>query len=199
MTRAKKLTATLTLTALTLFGSLSLAQPAPAGPAPTRLAAINIIKTFNALHEKEASDKEIETMGKQINDERKKKEKIVESLREGLKMVDAKSNDYKRQQDEILQAAIDLQVFMSVSEQRVLIATRLKTEALYKKMMDAIERHCKANGIAMVFVIDDADLSTARSNDEMKARITMRKLVYAHPSYDITHAITTSMNTEYKP
>jgi Skp family chaperone for outer membrane proteins len=196
MTRLHKLTA---LTTLSLLTASLFAQPAPA-PTPTHLAVINIVKVFSGLDEKKDGDKEIEDMGNKINADRKTKETNLKSLRDGLESGTFKPNspDFKRQQDEALQAAMDLQVFLAVSEQRLLLMQRLKTETIYRSMNDAIKKYAETHGIAIVFVADDADLAAAKDVRELTSRIAMRKIVYSHPDYDITTKIIEQMNAAYK-
>jgi Skp family chaperone for outer membrane proteins len=201
MTR-NKLAALATLTALTLLTSSLTAQPAPvpAKPVPTHLAVINIVKVFAGLDEKREGDREIEDMGAKINAERKKKEDNLKSLRQGLEnpTFTVNSPEFKRQQDEALQAAMDLQVFLSVSEQRLLLTQRLKTETIYRSINDAVRKYAEAHSIAIVFVYDDPDFQTAKDVRELTSRIAMRKIIYAHPNYDITTKVIESMNSQYK-
>jgi Skp family chaperone for outer membrane proteins len=201
MTRIHKLTALTLTTALTLaLLSPSLtAQPAPA-PTPTHLACINIVKVFAGIDEKKDGDREIEEAGNKINADRKTKENNLKALRDGLDnpQFNKNSAEYKRQQDEALQAAMDLQVFLSVSEQRLLLMQRMKTEQIYRSINDAVKKYAETHGIAIVFVTDDPDFSAAKDVRELTSRIAMRKIMYAHPDYDITAKIIESMNATYK-
>src|SRR5690349_18601482 len=106
MTRLQKL-ATITTLALAVTTSSLIAQPPPP-PTPTHLAVINIVTVFARLEEKKDGDREIEDMGNKINADRKKKEDNLKSLKDGLDSGTFKPNspDYKRQQDEVLQAAM---------------------------------------------------------------------------------------------
>jgi Skp family chaperone for outer membrane proteins len=202
MSRIHKLTAATAHTLTLLGGTLAdraYAQPAPA-PTPTHLACINIVKVFAGIDEKKDGDREIEDMGNKINADRKTKENNLKALRDGLESgtFNKNSPDYKRQQDEALQAAMDLQVFLSVSEQRLLLMQRMKTEQIYRSINEAVKKYAEAHGIALVFVTDDPDFSAAKDVRELTSRIAMRKIIYAHPDYDITAKIIEAMNSTYK-
>lgn len=201
-------TASAAVALLLLAGGLSdqasAQAPAPvpaSAPVPTHLAVINIVKVFAGLEEKNAGDREIEDLAKQITNDRRKKEDNLKALSEGLNNgpFKADSPDFKKQQDEVIQASMDLQVFLAVSEQRLLLMQRIKTESVYRSMNAAIKKYAEGHSIAIVFVADDADFSGAKDTRELTSRIAMRKIIYAHPSYDITKDITEQMNAEYHP
>ena len=175
--------------------------PAPvAAPTPTRLAVINIVKAFASLNEKIDGDAEIEAEGKKINDDRRKKEDKLKALTDSLAnpQFNKDSPEYKKLQDDVLNAGMDLQVFLSVAEQRLMLMQRLKTLSIYRSMNDAVKKYAESHGIAIVFVADDMDFSGAKDTAGVTSRIAMRKVLYAHPDYDITTAIIEQMNAEYR-
>jgi len=201
MNRLHKLTAVTALTLSVLTGSLAykaLAQaPAPA-PTPTHLAVINIVRVFAGLDEKKDGDREIEDLGKQINTDRRKKEDALKLLNDNLNSGTFRqdSPEYKKQQDEVLQASMELQTFLSYSEQKLVMMQLLKTKSIYRSMNDAIKKYAESHGIALVFVTDDADFAGIKDVRELTSRIAMRKVVYAHPDYDITNKIIEAMNAQ---
>ncbi len=168
-------------------------------PKPTQLAVVNIVKVFASLNEKLDGDKEIEELGKKINDERRKREDDIQKLTDALKnpMFSANSPELKKMQDDLLDATVDYQAFLGKSETRLLMMQRIKTAGIYRSINAAVEKYSKAKGIAMVFVYDDIDLN-AKDMRELTSKIAMRKILYVHPNFDITNQIIESMNADYR-
>ena len=106
--------------------------------------------------------------------------------------------EYRKAQDDLLRTATELQVDQQVNQQKLFMELRLRTADLYRKINDAVEAYSQANGIALVFVADNPSVEGARTQEQLQAMVTVRKILYAHPSFDITKAILNKMNTEYE-
>jgi Skp family chaperone for outer membrane proteins len=181
--------------------AVSMGQTAGTAPPPTKLAVVNIVHLFDSLDQKADADGEITKTRNAIAEKTRKMTDEVTKLDNELKdpkLFAAGSAEYKKMQDDLLQKSMELQVYTQVSQQQLFLELRLKTMELYNKMNAAIEAHAKANGIALVFVTDDLNLTNTRSQQELQAMVSMRKVVYAHPNFDITNAIIERMNTDYK-
>jgi len=195
----KAMTKLFVISVLGLVLSLSLSSaPAANDPPPVRIAVVNIVKIFNALDAKKSGDAEIERLGKQLTDERKAKEDELEKMRSELNDLAQDSQDYKDLSEKMLRKAVDLQGFSRYIEQKLLLETRVRTAAIYKSMNSAIADFSRANGIGLVLAVDDPDLSTARTQEELLSKITVRKVIYYHESFDITKAVIEKMNTDAK-
>jgi Skp family chaperone for outer membrane proteins len=196
MTMMKKLLA-VTLLGVALSVSMSSA-PAANEPPPVRIAVVNIVTVFNKLDVKKAGDSEIELLGKKLEDERRGKEDELTNLKKEVLSYDVNSPEYKDTQEKMIRKAMDLQSFSRYMEQKVLLETRLRTAAIYRSMNKAIADFSREKGIGLVLATDDPDLSNARSQEELLAKITVRKVIYFHESFDITNAIVDKMNTDAK-
>ncbi len=175
------------------------APTAPAAPPPTRIATINIVNVFNSLNQKKDGDREIELLAQDLTKQRTAKEDEVKALQQELKEAyNPDSAIYKETQDKLLLKAMELSAFQQYMEQKVTLEQRSRTIVIYRAINDAIKTYAQANGIALVLVADDADLSDARTPGELLSRITVRKVIYAVPELDITAAIIDRMNTDYK-
>lgn len=193
------MTKLLAVSVLGVMLSLSSASaPAATEPPPVRIAVVNIVKIFNALDVKKNGDAEIERLGKQLTDERKAKEDELDKLKTELNELAPDSPEYKEISEKMLRKAVELQSFSRYMEQKLLMETRLRTAAIYKSMNKSIEEFSRANGIGLVLASDDPDLTGARSQEELLSKITIRKVIYAHESFDITKSITEKMNTDAK-
>lgn len=181
--------------ALSFTGS---SAPAASEAPPTRIAVVNIIKIFNALDIKKNGDIELDRLKVQLDNERKAKEDEVEKLKGSLSDWKPDSDDYKQATEKLMRKAIDLKFFAAYSEQKLLMEARLRMAVIYRSMNKSIEDFSRANGVALVLASDDPDLSQVRNQEDLVARITNRKVIYAHESLDITKLIIDKMNTDAK-
>jgi outer membrane protein len=177
------------------------AAPAAANPPPTKLAVVNIVRLFEDLLEKSAADASIDKMRREFADQAQKQQKTIEDLQKQFENPPFKTNspEYKAMQDDLLMKGMQLQSFSQFAQNKLFMERRIRTADIYSKMNAAVEEYAKANGIALVFVADDLNVGAAKTEEQLQAMVTLRKLVYFHPSFDITVAIRNKMNGEYKP
>ena len=166
-------------------------------PPPTRLAVVNIMKVFSALDERRDSENEIVKLSEDMTKQKEALEKLVDEDQKTLKALSVESKGYEETGQKLLKDTMDLKALLGMMEQRMMMEQRLRTMKLYRHINDTIAEYSKANGIALVLVIEDPDLSTARDMEQLLSRVATRKVLYADSSLDITKALITQMNSTY--
>jgi Skp family chaperone for outer membrane proteins len=163
---------------------------------------VSIVNLFDALDEKADAETRVDQMKKTYENESRTMQQEVERLTKEVDnpVVFAKNSpEHKKLQEELLEKATRLKVHDEIAQAKLMMELRMIPLDIYRKMSDAIRDYSASNGIALVFVADDTNaLSSARNPQELMAMITMRKVVYAHPTFDITKSIIDRMNTQYK-
>jgi Skp family chaperone for outer membrane proteins len=189
---------------LLVAGAMAMGQgtgtPAP-DAVPSKLAVVNIVELFDSLDEQRDAQRDIENMKNTFAKEVDKRKTELERLEKDLQDpsgIRPESAEFRRMQDELLEKSMNLQAYTQASQQKLFLELRLKTAYIYRKMNDTIERYCQQNGIALVFVADTMNLGDVKTQQELQARVSLRKLVYFHPRYDITRAIREQMNPDFK-
>jgi Skp family chaperone for outer membrane proteins len=185
------------LTALSR-GQAGGAAPAASNPPPTKLAVVNVVELFDNLLEKTAADTDIDTMKRGFEKQSQDMQKVLEDKSKGLTSFKAGTEEYRRAQDELLQKTIDLQNFNGFAQQKLFLELRIRTADIYRKINEAVAKYAGANGIALVFVADNSSVDNARTQEQLQAMVTVRKILYFHPDFDITNKIKQMMNTEYE-
>ncbi len=195
-----------------LIGTLAMGQGRPATPAapppaaantpaPNRLAVVNLIQLINSLDEWAAYNQDAKKMQDGYNDELKSREKAIKEMEAELQtptLFKKESAEYKKMEDDYLMKSMDYQTFTSFVQQKMLLELRLKTSAIYKKIDSSIAAYSQANGIALVFLAEDQPpFASVRSPQELSSLVTARKVLYAHPDFDITKKLVEKMNTDY--
>ncbi len=175
------------------------AAPAAASPPPSHLAVVNIVQLFNDLNEKIAADSDIDKMRRDFEAQSDTKRKEVADLQDKVDHPQFKTDsaEYKAQQNDLVLKTRQYQAFGQYAQDMLFLELRLRTASIYSKMNKAVADYAQANGIALVFVADDLSVDAAKSQEQLQAMVTLRKLIYFHPSFDITTAIRNKMNTDY--
>jgi Skp family chaperone for outer membrane proteins len=175
------------------------AAPAASNPPPTKLAVINIVELFDKLDEKAAADDYIDNLKKDYEAAARKKQSQIDVATESLdKTYRRGTPEFRKAQEDLLRMTVELQVQQTVDQQKLFMELRIRTADLYNKINDAVKAYSETNGIALVFVTDNPSVEGARTQEQLQAMVTVRKILYAHPSFDITKAILTKMNTDYQ-
>jgi Skp family chaperone for outer membrane proteins len=192
--------------ALLAAAALSMGQTTPGAapgtaPPPSKLAVVNLVALFDSLDEQADAQRDMENMKANFTREIEKRRLEVERLERDLQdqtLIKRDSPEFRRMQDELLDKSMSLQAYSQSSQQKLFLELRLRTAYMLRKINDSIATYSQANGIALVFVSDDFNLNDVKTQQELLTRVSLRKLVYAHPAFDITRAIRERMNTEFK-
>ncbi|HVX86241.1 MAG TPA: OmpH family outer membrane protein [Phycisphaerae bacterium] len=178
------------------------AQTPAQTPPPTRIAVINLAQVFDKLDEQSANSADLDKLTKQLNDEQSSRKDQLTKLSNDLSSptypFKAGSPEYKKAQDDLLQKSMELEAFSNMAQQKITLETRDRMIRLYTHIQDAVNTYCKANGIALLLVQDDANLSTAKTPQDLLGRIMNRKVIYADPGFDITQKLVAQMNADYR-
>jgi Skp family chaperone for outer membrane proteins len=163
------------------------------------LAVVNLAKVFDGLDEKRENAAQLDKMTKDLSDEQVKRKDELDKMSKNISdVLKPGTQAYEQAQDDLLRKAMEYQTQQQFAQQKVSMEERSRYTRLYLAVNKAIEDYAKSAGIVMVFVADDPDFSGARTREDVLNRITLRKVVYADPRFDITNAIVAKMNTEYR-
>jgi Skp family chaperone for outer membrane proteins len=175
------------------------AAPAPAKLPPTKLAVVNIFELFENLKEKTAADDAIDTMKKNFEQESRKRDSELDLAAKNLETTYKRGTDaYRKAQEDLLRRGMQKKADDQVNQELLFNELRVRTADLYRKINEAVADYARANGIALVFVSDNPNLEGVRTQEQLQAMVTVRKVLYADTSFDITKPILAKMNTEYE-
>jgi len=190
----------LTLLTVALFAGaaalMARAQNAPSAPAA--LAVVNISNISKGLDLKKTMDSDMETLSKKLSDQRTAMENEFDNLRKELAQYKPESDPAKETAQKLLKKKADLEAFRGYAQDILLMEQRVRTMQMYRAINTAIAEYAQSHKILLVLVADDADLSNTTNQSELMSKVSVRKVMYADPSLDITSAIVEKMNTDAK-
>jgi Skp family chaperone for outer membrane proteins len=165
---------------------------------PTGIRTVDLVKAFNNLTQKTDGETDIRNLkdkldkdGKTLNDE-------LEALKKELDLYKSESPEYRVTEEKLLRKVSDVAAFGEYVERRLLLEQRLKTLQTYSALRKGVEDYARENGIALVLMTDEPNLLEARSQEALLQRISMRKVIYAHESMDITSKVVERLNADYQ-
>jgi Skp family chaperone for outer membrane proteins len=207
----RPLTAVLSLSLLLLGAVPALAQaPAPAeAPKPAvaplpkardvKVAVIDIEKTFNTLEERSQIQADLAVMVDKFSQESNVMNQEIKDLEEDLRVLDSNSPSFKVKEETLSKKAFEKQAWMTWRQNFMQREQKLKQLDLYKKINTATAELAKENGYDLVLFKEPPIENMARLNpQEQQDAMASRKLIFFAPDLEITDAVVTRMNNEYK-
>lgn len=203
MTRLHKPFAALAATLLLAGAVISLPALAQTGGGtvpskPTAIKVMNLVEVFNKMDMKIEGDNDIRDLGTKLENDRKKMEDELETLKKEIGSYADKSNEYRLTEEKMLRKASEISAQADFIERRLLMEQRLKTIQIYRTLLKGVDDYAKANSIALVLMTDTPDLLAARSLPDLTQKIALKKVIYAHESMDITKDLTIKLNTDFQ-
>lgn len=197
--QSKRVTIFVTMIAVVL-GSLAVAGATSALRAqPTAVAVADLQGIFNALKEKTAIEAQIKTETEQLQQQEQEKRKAISQMRQDLGVLAPGSDAYKQKENQLKQAAIELQVWTQFQQQQLTSERSIQIESLYRQTVAAIGRIAQDNGYDLVLYTDGAEPDFQYENaQQLAAQIQMRKVLYASNAVNITDQVIQRMNNEYE-
>ncbi len=165
---------------------------------PSAVAVIDVTKAFDALAEKDAIEADLKSQGEKLKVEEQAKRKHILALQGDLEVLAKDSPAWRRKNEELQTAAIELRVWQTFENGKLNRERGLQIERLYRKLSDAVARHGKDNGYHVVlFKEKPVDFRNAKP-EQIPTLIQVRKVLWHSDELDITDAVIQSMNNEYK-
>jgi len=164
---------------------------------PTAIAVVDLGVLVDGLDEKAEREADMNRMNEQLQNEVQQRRNRIEAMRNDLEILKVGSDAFKSKQEELQNAAIELNVWLQFQQQKSLRDSGLMMEDLYRKCVDAISRTASEAGYDAVFYKEPSPNFQYENGNQLSAQIQIRKLIWASDSIDITNAVIQRMNNEH--
>lgn len=199
MNRTLPLVLALTAAALAL---VAFVRPLPAGAAaePTSnsgIAVIDVEKVFNALVERNDMQQQLQAYLTQLNDELKKLDGEAKAAFETARALPDGA-----EKNTAVQKAIEMQATAQARKQVFeALADRRQSESfrqLFAKISAGGRKIAETRGLNLVIATDEnVSVPVGASSTDVQRVISLKRIVYASPTLDITDALIQLLNSEY--
>lgn len=206
----RPLTAVFSLSLLLLGAVPALAQaPAADAAKPTvaalpkarevKIAVVDIEKTFNTLEERSQIQADLAVMVDKFSQESNAMNQEIKDLEEDLRVLEPTHPSFATKEAAVSKKAFEKQAWMTWRQNTMQREQKLRQLELYRKINLATAELAKENGYDIVLFKEAPIESMARLNpQEQQDAMGARKLIYFAPDLEITDAVITRMNNEYK-
>jgi Skp family chaperone for outer membrane proteins len=199
MNRTLPLVLALTAAALAI---VAFVRPLPAGAAaePTSnsgIAVIDVEKVFNALVERNDMQQQLQAYLTQLNDELKKLDGEAKAAFETARALPDGA-----EKNSAVQKAIEMQATAQARKQVFeALADRRSSESfrqLFAKISAGGRKIAETRGLNLVIATDEnVSVPVGASSTDVQRVISLKRIVYASPTLDITDALIQLLNSEY--
>ncbi len=179
----------------------------PAGK-PFRLATVTLKTLLENLEENKALDASLAKLKDDSKAELDALKKKVDAKQDEIEAIREKLNDpkVKKNPDEFVKLNLELRE-MSITargrqeslEAAVDIRTGGNLKKIYEKILGAVQSIAQQDGYDMV-IVDDTGIAVPEVGGvkEISSPILSRQILYRDANIDITQAVLTKMNSDYK-
>ncbi|MCE2925079.1 MAG: OmpH family outer membrane protein [Phycisphaeraceae bacterium] len=199
MNRTLPLVLALTAAALALVAFVR-PLPARAAAEPTSnsgIAVIDVEKVFNALVERNDMQQQLQAYLTQLNDELKKLDGEAKAAFETARALPDGA-----EKNSAVQKAIEMQATAQARKQVFeALADRRQSESfrqLFAKISIGGRKIAETRGLNLVIATDEnVSVPVGASSTDVQRVISLKRIVYASPTLDITDALIQLLNSEY--
>ena len=193
---SKKVLVYATLIVVVVFGSFEYGRAKSKKDfVPPRIGIVDTSMVHENTKKRAAFEDIIKAENQRISDELRKISKELEDLRLDLNTRKYGSEDYMSLMQQIMNKQANLQAQEKFYEQQLLMKTQRWTEELYVKILQAVEKVAKDNGLDMVFERDQIELPAASAN-ELIISLKTHKLLYSAKHLDLTDEVLAELDSK---
>lgn len=182
-----------------LVALASLAMSPAAAAAAGKLGTIDLNKVLDQLEEKTFRERQLETFLKGLEDGVNETGKQLKQARGELDILPKNTPSYFSKREEVLRMSARLQADAQAAK---LLAEEKKKSLqvdLYEKIGAATAEFAKKNGYDLVVVDDSKErIPEDASPQQAQAAMVNRRVMFAAADIDISDAVASQMNNEFK-
>jgi len=164
---------------------------------PTAVAVVNIEEVFNQLKEKQAIEANMRAQGDQLQAEEKALKEKIGKLQEALKLLPPGGPGHAQKQEELEKSVLEYRVWGEYQQQKQQRERAVQIEGLYNKTIETIGQIATESGYDMVLFQEPKPQFQGNNLQQIMAQLSLRKVLWAKDSIDISNTVTTRMNNEF--
>ncbi len=164
---------------------------------PTATAVVDIEAVFNQLKEKNAIEANLRSQGDSLQSEERAMKEKIGKLQESMKLLAPGGPGYPQKQEELEKAVLEFQVWGQYQQQKQQRERALQIENLYNKTIKTIGEIATEQGYDLVVFKEPKPQFEGNNLQQIMAQLSLRKVLWAKDSIEITNAVTTRMNNEF--
>jgi Skp family chaperone for outer membrane proteins len=173
------------ITAALLLGPASAAWLAPPVH-PAIIGSVDLEKVFNEINRRAEAETELEELAERFQQEGEALRLIAEQTKMDLDMLVPGTDKYEDAQDAWTQAVLNFRAAVEFSKAKLDAKRAEARKEIYQAIVDEAAKFAAANSVDYILA-DDSTIDLLEGTDlQVVQQMSLRRLVYANPSYDVT-------------
>jgi len=170
------------------------AQGTPLG---TRVACVDVVQLFNEYDKQKALAEEVKELENQLNQENQQRKQQMDALEATVSAMNPQDPAYVKKMSELLEMRIQWKNWFDIKQAHMTREVGVWTVNMYRDICAAVEEIAMRDGYQMVFFRDQFE-QISMDPEAIREQIRMRKLLFAHPSADVTQLVLDKLNADFR-
>jgi Skp family chaperone for outer membrane proteins len=161
---------------------------------PAIIASIDLEKVFNEIDRRATAEAGLEQMAEQFRLEAERLRDIAEQAKMDMELLVPGTDKYEAAQDAWTQAVLEYQASTEFFRKKLDAKRAEARKTIYREIVEEAAGFAQANGVDYI-VADDSGMDLLEGSDlQIVQQMSLRRLVYANPSYDVTEDLIAWIN-----
>ncbi len=167
--------------------------------APTRPAVIGFVdlqKVFNDSNKRAEAQAELEALGQQLDDQEESLRQDIKTFQANLGLLVPGTPKYEESEGTLVAAAADLRAWIEFKAAKLDAKTAQRRTQVYDEIVLAATEFAEQHNIDFILT-DDSILELRPGSDvQVVQQMSLRRIVYANPEFDITDELIAWFNEQ---
>ena len=161
---------------------------------PAIIGSVDLEKVFNEIDRRAEAETALEALAEQFQQQREELRQIAEQKRMDMDLLAPGTDKYADAEDAWTQAVLDYRAAVEFSKAKLDAKRAEARTRIYREIVDEAARFAEANGVDFIMA-DDSGIDLMEGTDlQIVQQMSLRRLVYANPSCDLTFDLITWIN-----
>jgi outer membrane protein len=165
--------------------------------APERAAAVNVGTLINEYQRSKDLDEELAQLDADLKAEEEQRRAKIDQLQAEIDRLDPEDPTRVDRTRELLEMQIQYKVWGETKQAHRVREFSLWTTQIYREIIDAVKKVAEREGYDLVLYKDEFQPGSMEPQAIME-QIRGRKVLYAHPSIEITQTVLDQLNEDYR-
>ncbi|MBU0637596.1 MAG: OmpH family outer membrane protein [Planctomycetes bacterium] len=161
-----------------------------------QVACVDVVKAFNEYQRQKDLNEEMKQLQQELQQEDEQRRQKIDELQATVQAMDEQDPAYVQRMQEWFELQVEYKTWGELKQAHLTREVGLWSGKMYQEIVQATAAIAQNDGYTLVLYRDEFQL--VADPQAVQEQIRMRKLLYAHPSLDITQAVLDKLNADYR-
>ncbi|MEL7087672.1 MAG: OmpH family outer membrane protein [Planctomycetota bacterium] len=166
--------------------------------APTRVAVVNMQEVINNSDQQAANRAKNQQLGTDLQTEQKERQDAIVKLQNEIDPLEPGGDAWRAKRDQIQQKTLELRVWAEMQTQNNQLEQARQFAVLYRNVNEAAGQVAQEMGYDVVLQAGELPDLMRLNVEQLQSVVQSRKVIYSSDQVDITAAVLSRLNAEFK-